>query len=137
MTAPEGTESRDNASWRLDHWSGGCLIATGLLLLTTARHPDIFESTLAAAALDTPPWTATHAALIAATILSLVGLSGIYLPRARRMGRLGALGYACAVPGLVLAACALYWEAFLLPVIAREAPELFAWDGPILTSWGW
>jgi hypothetical protein len=139
MTAPDDagsrdTRFRDTASRRLDQWSGGCMIATGLLLLTTAPHPDVFETTLAAAALDTPLWAATYAALIAATILSLIGLSGIYLPRARRMGRLGAVGYACAVPGLVVAACLFYWEAFLLPVIAGEAPELFAWDGPILTS---
>jgi hypothetical protein len=140
MTAPDDavprhTGSGDTASRRVDHWSGGCLIATGLLLLTAAPHPDIYDTTFAAAALETPLWAAMHVALIGATILSLMGLSGLYLPRARRMGRLGAAGYACAVPGLVAAACLFYWEAFLLPVIAVEAPELFAWDGPLVTSW--
>lgn len=31
--------------------------------------------------------------------------------------------------------CVAYAEAFLLPVIARDTPEVFGWDGPVLTSW--
>lgn len=31
--------------------------------------------------------------------------------------------------------CVAYAEAFLLPVIARDTPEFFGWDGPVLTSW--
>jgi hypothetical protein len=121
---------------RPDRWSGGCLVGAGLLLLPTAAHPDIFETTLADAALRTPLWTSMHVALIAAMILSLFGLLGLYAAHAAGLGRLGAVGFALAVPGLVVAACAFYWEAFLLPVIARESPELFAWDGPIVASWG-
>lgn len=131
MTAPDETMAR-----RLDRRAGGCLIAVGVLLLTTVPHPDVFETTFADAALDTPSWVVTHAALVVAAILSIFGLAGVYLPRADRLGRLGAAGFALAVPGLVVAACLFYWEAFLLPVIARHAPEVFAWDGPVVGSWG-
>lgn len=131
MAVPDETMTR-----RLDRRSGGCLIAVGVLLLSTIPHPDVFETTFADAALATPSWVVTHAALVVAAILSIFGLAGVYLPRADRLGRLGSAGFALAVPGLVVAACAFYWEGFLLPVIARHAPEVFAWDGPVVGSWG-
>ena len=34
-----------------------------------------------------------------------------------------------------MTACVSYAEAFLLPVIARDHPEVFDWDGPVTTSW--
>ncbi len=122
-------------SRRLDRWAGGCLIAAAVLILPVTVHPDIFETTLADAALDATSWVPMHAGLVLAAILSLVGWSGLYAPRADRLGRLGAIGFALVVPGLVMAACLFYAEAFLLPVIAAHAPEVFAWDGPVVTSW--
>ena len=34
-----------------------------------------------------------------------------------------------------MTACVAYAEAFLLPLIARDTPEVFGWEGPVLTSW--
>jgi hypothetical protein len=119
----------------LDRWSGGCLIAAGVLLLPGMLHPDIFETTLADAARTTPLWVPMHIAAIAVAVLTLAGLTGLYAARARLLGRLGAIGFALVVPGLVMTASVAYAEAFLLPVIARRHPELFAWDGPITTDW--
>src|SRR4051794_9625035 len=34
-----------------------------------------------------------------------------------------------------MTACVAYAEAVLLPVIARDHPEVFDWDGPVTTSW--
>src|SRR5687767_8106228 len=120
---------------RLDRWSGACWVAAGLLLLGGVLHPDVSETTFAAAALDTPLWVPMHAAATVAVVLSLFGLTGLYARRAERLGRLGAVGFALAVPGLVMAACIAYAEAFLLPVIAADTPEAFGWDGPVVTSW--
>ena len=131
MTTPDTVTRR-----RLDRWSGGCLMVAGLLLLSTAPHPDVFESTFAEAALDTPFWTAMHAALLVSAFLSLVGLFALYGEHGARLGRLGAAGFALAVVGLVVAACVFFFEAFLLPVFARHDPALFAWNGPVVGSWG-
>ena len=131
VTTSEGSTSR-----QLDRWSGGCLIVAGLLLLPVALHPDVFESTFAHVALDSALWVPMHAALVVAMILSLVGLLGLYGRHAGELGRLGAVGFGMAVTGMVVAACAFFWEAFLLPPIAREAPGLLAWDGPVVTDWG-
>jgi hypothetical protein len=120
---------------RLDRWSGGCWIAAGLLLLLGMLHPDIFETTLAEVALGNAVWVPIHVVAVIAVVLSLIGLAGLYGPRAEQLGRLGAVGFTLAVVGLVMTACVAYAEAFLLPPIARDHPEVFDWDGPVTTSW--
>ena len=111
-------------------------MAAGVLLLSTAPHPDVFDSTIAEAALDTPFWVAMHAALVVSTFLSVVGLVALYGLYGARLGRLGAVGFALAVVGLLVAACVFYFEAFFLPVSARHDLALFVWDGPVNGSWG-
>jgi hypothetical protein len=120
---------------RLDRWSGACWVGAGLLLLVGLLHPDVFETTFADAALETSLWVPIHAAAVVGVVLTLFGLLGLYARRADRLGRLGAIGFALAVPGLVVTACVAYAEAFLLPIIAADTPEVFAWDGPVVTSW--
>lgn len=119
---------------RLDRWSGACWIAAGVLLLLGTLHPDIFETTLAHVAADAL-WVPIHVAALVAVVLTLFGLTGLYVARAERLGRLGAVGFVSAVIGLVMTSCVAYAEAFLLPVIARDHPEVFDWDGPVTTSW--
>jgi hypothetical protein len=80
-------------------------------------------------------WVPIHVAAIVAVVLTLIGLTGLYGTRAERLGTLGAVGLGCAVVGLVMTACVSYAEAFLLPVIARDHPEVFDWDGPVTSSW--
>ena len=57
MTTPKATSPT-----RLDRWSGACWVAAWLLLLIGVFHPDVFETTFADAALDTPLWVPMHAA---------------------------------------------------------------------------
>jgi hypothetical protein len=130
------TTTNGSTDRQLDRWSGGSFIAAGLLLVPVAMHPNVFESTFAHAALHTMLWVPMHAALVVAMILSLVGLLGLYARHAAEPGWLGAVGLAAAVTGMVMAACAFYWEAFVLSPIARRKAELFAWNGPIVTDWG-
>ena len=119
---------------RLDRWSAACLIAAGLLVVSGTLHPDIFGTTLADVAADAV-WVPIHVIAVVAVVLTLFGLTGLYGSRAGRVGRLGAIGFVLAVIGLVMTACVAYAEAFLLPVIARDHPEVFDWDGPVTTSW--
>jgi len=121
---------------RLDRWAGGCLVASAVLILPGTVHPDIFETTLAHAALHSDLWVTMHVAALVVAMLSLFGFSAIYLPRADRLGRLGGVGFGLLVPGLVMAAAVSWAEAVLLPPLAREQPELFDWDGPVTTAWG-
>jgi hypothetical protein len=118
---------------RLDRWSGACWIGAGVLLLLGTLHPDIFATTLAEVS-RRAVWVPVHIAGLVAVVLTLIGLTGLYGTRAERLGTLGAVGLVCAVVGLVMTACVAYAEALLLPLIARDHPEVFDWDGPVTTS---
>jgi hypothetical protein len=122
------------ASSTLDRWSGGCLIAAGLFSLPGLLHPDIFETTLGEAALE-PLWVPIHVSALAVVALTLLALPGLYGSRAARLGRLGAIGFAVVVPGLVLTGAVAWVEALVLPVIARDHPEVVDWNGPVTTDW--
>ena len=115
-------------------WSGGCWIGAGLLILPTVAHPDIFDVGLAAASLQTY-WAVGHAAGLLVVVLSLFGLAGLAVSHRARLGRLGVMGLVGAVVGLVAAAGLAAVEALVFPPLARAAPELLAFDGPIAGSW--
>jgi hypothetical protein len=67
-------------------------------------------------------------------VLSLFGMAGLYAYHTGRLGALGLVGLALAVPGFVLVACAAYVEAFVMPALARNEPRLLDWHGPLLWS---
>ena len=90
MTAPSSATT-------LDRWSGRRLIAAELLILPGMLHPDIFSTTLADAALGARLWVPMHASGLVATALTLIGLAGLYAPRAARLGRLGGVRFALVV----------------------------------------
>lgn len=75
-----------------------------------------------------------HLVAVVALVLTLFGAAGLYARQAGRLGGLGTAGLLIAVPGIVIAACAAYVEAVIMPVLAAEAPHLLAWDGPWLSS---
>jgi hypothetical protein len=122
------------ASSTLDRWSGGCLIAAGFFSLPGLLHPDIFETTLGQAALQ-PLWVPIHLSALVVVVLTLLALPGLYGSRAARLGRLGATGFALVVPGLVFTGAVAWAEALVLPVIARDQPDVVDWDGPVTTDW--
>ena len=115
--------------------SGACLILAGALISGAVTHPDILDTSFATAALDAS-WPVWHALWLVATVLMLAGLAGLSLRHEGRWGALGTVGLLLAIPGLVLTACAAFFEAFVMPEIARADPTLLEWDGPLLSSWG-
>jgi hypothetical protein len=119
------------ASSNLIRWSGLCLVAVGVLIAGLVIHPDIFETPFARAALE-PTWMTLHLLGLAAAVLSLIGLAGLYAVQTGQLGRLGGAGILLAVPGLVLTACLAFFEAVIMPVLARADSRLLAWDGPLL-----
>jgi hypothetical protein len=115
-------------------WSGLALILTGPLLLVMAvLHPNILQTDVADAVLHSQTWALIHLLAVAAMLLTLVGVTGLYASQADRMGALGLAGLLVAVPGILAFACVCYVEA-LFPVLAANDPKLLALDGPLFHS---
>ena len=60
------------------------------------------------------------------TALLLLGLVGLYTSQSQAAGILGLVGFLVAFLGTVLLAGALWFELFITPALATEAPELVA-----------
>ena len=114
-------------------WAGGCWIAAGVLLLAELAHPNALGIGFAASSLQAL-WPAVHVAWVLATVLTLFGLAGLVVRHGPALGRLGLVGAALSVPGLVVAAGLFLTEAFAFPVLAREDPALLDLGGPFLGS---
>jgi hypothetical protein len=117
----------------LVRWTGGCWIAAGVLLLAELAHPDALGSGFAASSLQTL-WPAVHVAWVLAAVFLLFGLAGLVARYGTALGRLGTVGAALAVPGLVVGAGLFLTEAFFFPELARQDAALLELDGPILGS---
>lgn len=67
-------------------------------------------------------WLGAHVLVMAGSVLNLLGLVGLYLVSAARLGLVGLLGFLLAAVSLVLYFGKLYWSAFLYPLVsARDA----------------
>jgi hypothetical protein len=79
-------------------------------------------------------WAPVHALAVASLILILIGLVGLYAKQSEKCGILGLIGFGVAFIGTVLVTGLLYFEAFIMPVLAIEAPALVDEKGPIFTG---
>lgn len=63
---------------------------------------------------------------LAAMFALLLALTGLYARQAPASGRLGLIGYLAAFLGTLLVAGDWWYEAFIVPVLRAQAPELLA-----------
>lgn len=73
-----------------------------------------------------PYWIPINIVLLVSTFLLLLGLVGLYLKQAEKAGVLGIIGFLLSFIGVAWYACITYYETFFWPVIASQAPTLFA-----------
>jgi hypothetical protein len=67
-------------------------------------------------------WVAAHVVIMCGGFLNLLGLVGLYLASAARVGAAGLIGFLLAAASLVLYLGKLYWSGFIYPlVIAHDA----------------
>jgi uncharacterized membrane protein (DUF485 family) len=110
------------------------LAAAGLMLVQQVSHL-VFALTMSQSQA-----VATHSlrnglALVAMYAL-LIALTGLYAMQATAAGRLGLVGYLVAALGTLLVAGDWWYESFIAPLIAAQAPELLrtALSGSILVG---
>ncbi len=64
-----------------------------------------------------------------ACILAPIGLIGLYIPFAEKVGKLGLIGSLLSCLGVILYGCMQYDETFTWPVLAVKAPALLGTGG--------
>lgn len=118
-------------SKHLTRWGGlsllvaGALTAIPMLLHPSEADPHNFMS---------PLWVPVHLLLIAALLLTQLGLPALYIVLAERGGAIGLLGFLLSFVGSGLIIAALTLDAFVFPILASDpAGRAFVADGgPLL-----
>ena len=72
----------------------------------------------------TPTYTVTYSIALLGMGASLLALTAIYTRESASLGRLGLIGYVTAFLGTLMVAGDWWFEAFVVPTIATEAPEV-------------
>ena len=70
-------------------------------------------------------WMPINIVLLVSTLLLLFGLLGLYLKQPEKSGLLGMIGLLLSFISVAWYTCITYYETFLWPVIASQAPDLF------------
>ncbi|HEY0604100.1 MAG TPA: hypothetical protein VGD58_14375 [Herpetosiphonaceae bacterium] len=91
--------------------AGICFVALGLL-----HPPDSLSS------VTTTRWVIVHAVAVAMSVFGLLGMTGLYARQVEAAGWLGLAGYLLWSLWLVLFLPFNFFEAFILPLVATEAP---------------
>lgn len=93
--------------------AGICFVVMGLL-----DQPGTLTS------VTTSRWAIVHSLAVAMSVFGLLGVAGIYAGQAEAAGWLGLAGYLLLSGWLVLFLAFNFFEAFVLPLLATEAPAL-------------
>ena len=94
----------------------GLSLALGMVLHPTQPLGDHIATT---------EWAMSHLLWWIGGMTGVLGLTGLYLRQRADVGVLGFIGSGFAILGVALIANAMYFEAFIAPSLAAQAPELF------------
>jgi hypothetical protein len=105
----------------LVRWSGLAAMVGGVLYaLFMFFHPPNEP-----AGMDDALWVPVHVVWLVSILLILVGLVGLYVRYADRMGSLGLVAFLVAFFGNALLVAGSFIDAFVLPTLALKLPEVF------------
>lgn len=78
----------------------------------------------AVASLATQQWVVVHVLSFGMAVLAMVGVAGLYLRQVREFGVLGLIAYLMFGFFFVLQSAFNFFEAFIAPLVAVDAPQL-------------
>lgn len=104
--------------------SGLALLASGILAtIGFSVHPHDAEGS------NHTRWLVAHVVVMSGALLNLLGLMGLYLRSARRLGVTGLIGFLLTTISLVLYLGKLYWSGFLYPLVMAHHPAFLRDQG--------
>lgn len=106
-------------SSNLIRWAGLSLVVAGVLLVVDP----IIHPADEPASLVTSLWAIAHYLALGSLIFGLLGIFGLYARQVEEAGLLGLVGFLMLFVALMLFAGLTFFEAFILPVLATEAPQ--------------
>ncbi len=102
----------------LVRWAGLSAVVAGLLFVAVGvLHPPQTLSSV-----TTGTWAIVHSLTIAVSFFGLLGIAGIYARQAEKAGWPGLIGFLLFSLWLAIVPGFTFFEAFLLPLLATEAP---------------
>ena len=106
-------------SRNLTRWAGLSALVAGISFVVVGllHPPDVLSS------VTTTRWAITHSLAIAMSVFVLLGRTGLYARQVEAAGWLGLAGYLLWSLFWVLALPFTFVEAFILPLLATEAPR--------------
>jgi hypothetical protein len=105
---------------KLTRVAGLSAAAAGLLfIIAQPIHPPDDVAQVASGT-----WRVVHSMTLTMSVLGLVGITGLYLRQARDVKVLGLIGYALFASFYLISIGFQFFEAFILPSVATEAPRL-------------
>src|SRR5919202_1395761 len=102
---------------KLIRWAGLSALVAGLCFVALGLSPSDSLSSV-----TTSRWAIIHSLAIAMSVFGLLGMTGLYGRQAEAAGWLGLAGYLLWSLWLVLVLPFNFFEAFILPLLATEAP---------------
>ncbi|GAB3056178.1 hypothetical protein GCM10027053_16720 [Intrasporangium mesophilum] len=104
---------------RLTAAAGICAAAAGALFIgVQVNHPH-----LDAASIQTTEMAVRDTLKVLLAVLSLVGITGMYLSQVRRNGVLGLVGYLVLSAGYLMIMSTAFVAAFVMPTVAAISPS--------------
>lgn len=98
--------------------AGLCAVAAGVLFIAVQINHPVVDLSL----VTTTEWTVRQGTKIVMAVLSLIGITGMYLRQVRRIGWLGLLGYLLFAMGYLVMLSSEVIGIAVLPTIAASAP---------------
>lgn len=102
----------------LMRWAGVSAMVAGSMFVVVA----MFDPLNTLASVTTAHWAIIYSLAIAMCFFGLLGVTGIYGRQAKEAGWLGLAGYLLLSLWLVLSTGVVFADAFILPLLASEAP---------------
>jgi hypothetical protein len=126
-----GTTARDDSGMKISpallmRLSGLSAVVAGICYVLVG----VFHPANVPAAVTTTRWQAVHVVACAMSFFGVLGMAGLYIRQARKVGWLGLAGYLLLSLWFVVIMGFSFVEAFVLPHLASASPGLVkAWMG--------
>ncbi len=114
------------SSSSLIRWCGLASMLSGALLFLFYLLNPARDIGYTPAGVAQNPYVVQYILGAAAAVLGLLGLVGLFATQKERTGILGLLGFLVAFVALALTASEVFFDAYIIPLLAANAPDLLA-----------